>query len=98
MSPILQLLCLCTSVAYGPVPQVARSAGDIWYTHETLGGGRHLLRLSSTDLLLDGDRERGARLKAFARDFAARTCRGSFRVVDGNRLTTYAGQVVFVCR
>src|SRR5690349_20188784 len=37
MSPLIQLLCLCTSVAYAPVPQTSRAAGDVWYTHEVLG-------------------------------------------------------------
>jgi len=98
MSPLLQLLCFCTSIAYAPVPQTARSFGDVWYTHEVLAGGRHLLRLSSTDLLLDSDRARAHRLHAFAGDFAARTCGGRFRLVDTDRLSAYAGQVVFVCR
>lgn len=98
MSPILQFLCLCASVASAPVPPMARSSADIWYTHEVLDRGRHLLRLSTTDLLLDGNEARGRRLAAFAKEAAARTCGGTFRFVDGSRLTTYAAQVVFVCR
>ena len=99
MPDILQLLCvLCTSVAYAPVPQMSRAAGDVWYTHEVLAHGQHLLRLSTTDLLLDWDRARGARLQAFATNFANATCGGRFRFVDIRRTTTYAGQVVFVCR
>ena len=98
MSSIAQLLCLCTSIAYAPVPQIARASGDIWYTHEVLSRGKHLLRLSTTDLLLDGDRERSNRLQAFARNFAIRTCGGRFLFVDADRPTSYAGQIVFVCR
>jgi len=98
MSPIVQLLCLCTSIAFAPQPQTSRQAGDIWYTHETLDHGRHLLRLSTTDVLLDADQFRRQRLAAFAQDFANRTCPGRFAFVEANRLTSYAGQFVFQCR
>ena len=99
MSPLVQLLCLCTSIAYAPVPQTARAYGDIWYTHEVLSRGKHLLRLSTTDQLLDDERARSGRLKAFAKDFAMRTCgEGRFLFVDKDRPTSYAGQAVFVCR
>jgi hypothetical protein len=99
MSSLVQLLCLCTSIAYAPVPQTARAYGDIWYTHEVLSRGKHLLRLSTTDQLLDDERARSARLKTFAKDFAVRTCGdGRFVFVDADRPTSYAGQAVFVCR
>jgi hypothetical protein len=98
MSPLAQLLCLCTSIAYAPVPQMARAYGDVQYTHEVLSRGKHLLRLSTTDLLLDWDQARATRLKAFAKNFAVRTCGGRFLIVDADRPTSYAGQVVFVCR
>jgi hypothetical protein len=77
---------------------MARASGDIWFTHERLSHGKHLLRLSTTDLLLDRDQARGARLQAFARNFAMRTCGGRFLFVDADRPTSYAGQIVFVCR
>ena len=98
MSPLAQILCLCTSVAFAPQPQISRQVGDVWYTHEILGHGKHLLRLSTTDLLLDSDQARRHRLTAFAKDFAHRTCPGRFVFVDGERLTSYARQFVFRCR
>jgi hypothetical protein len=97
MSPLAQLLCLCFSVAGAPQPQTARSAGDIWFTHESLGHGKHLLRLSSDGFLLDFDRWRKNRMLAFATDFAGRTCPGRFVFIDGDRSTSYAGNVVFQC-
>lgn len=98
MSPFAQLLCLYLSVPSAPYPQVARHDGDIAYTHEVLSHGKHLLRLSTTDLLLDTDRMRKRRMIAFARDYAERTCGGRYGLIDGDRLTTYAGQVTFKCR
>lgn len=98
MSWLAQLVCFCTSVAYAPVPQMSKEVWDIRYTYEALSHGRHLLRLSTTDLLLDADRSRRHRLAAFAQDFASRTCAGRFVFIDGDRLTSYAGQFVFRCR
>jgi len=98
MPSIAQLLCFCTSLAFAPVPQVSREAWDIRYTHESLSHGRHLLRLSTTDLVLDQDSARFNRMLAFARDFASRTCPARFVFINEDRLTSYAGQFVFQCR
>ena len=104
MSPIAQILCLCASVAGAPYPQVSNQAGDIRYTHESLSHQRHLLRLSTTDFILDSTQSRMHRLHAFAEDFAARTCPNGFRLADGDRPswpkihTRYAQQFVFRCR
>jgi len=99
MSPLAQLLCLCTSVAFAPVPQMSQEAwGIMRYTHEELSRGRHLLRISTTDLILDTQAWQRGRLHAFARDFADRTCPGRYVFLDKDRLTQYAGQFVFVCR
>jgi len=35
---------------------------------------------------------------AFMKDYADRACNGRYSLIDGDRLTTYAGQVVFKCR
>ena len=98
MSPLAQLLCFCTSVTFAPVPQMSQQVWDIRYSYEALSRGRHLLRLSTTDFLLDSDFSRRNRLVAFAQDFASRTCAGRHVFVDGDRLTSYAGQFVFRCR
>ena len=97
MSPLAQILCLCFSVVGAPQPQMSRESWDIRYTHESLGHGKHLLRLSTTDFILDWDKWRSHRMLAFASDFASRTCPRRFVFVDGDRLTTYAGNVVFQC-
>jgi hypothetical protein len=104
MSPIAQILCLCASVAGGPYPQVSSQAGEIRYTHESLSHQRHLLRLSTTDFILDSTEARMRRLHAFAENFAAQTCPKGFRLADGDRPswpkihTRYAQQFVFRCR
>ena len=97
MSPLAQILCLCFSIVGAPQPQMSRQVGDIRYTYENLGHGRHLLRLSSDDLLLDFNDWRKQRMVAFATSFASQTCPGRFVFVDGDRLTSYAKQFVFRC-
>ena len=99
MSPVAAYFCLfCLSVPSAPYPQVARRDGGIAYTHELLTHGRHLLRLSTTDLILDSDHLRKHRIVAFAKDYATRTCGGAYSLVEEERLTTYTGQVIFKCR
>ena len=97
MPPLALLLCVFCSSVGAPAPDMAHEAGDIWYRHEVLSGGKHLLRLSTTDLILDTNGWRKQRLVSFAESFAANTCRGPYKMLDGNRLTTYAAQVVFRC-
>jgi hypothetical protein len=99
MSPLPQLLCLfCLSSPSVPYPQAPQQAGDIVYRHEVLSHGKHLLRLSTTDFILDTGHMRKHRMDAFARGYADRTCGGHYRLIEWNQLTTYAGQIVFVCR
>lgn len=96
MAPLAALLCMFCSVG-APAPGMAHEAGDIWYRHEVLSGRKHILRLSTTDLILDAHGWRKQRLKTFAEDFAAKTCDGRYRMIGGDRLTTYAAQVTFRC-
>ena len=104
MSALAQALCLCLVVSGAPQPRVAQRAGDIWYTHEVFHSGTHLLRLSTTDLILDSERFRKERLYAFAEQFADQTCRGRFQLADAERPSwpeirpTFAKQFVFRCR
>jgi hypothetical protein len=100
MSLLAQLLCLssCLSAPSTPAPQVPQHDWDITYRHEVLSHGKHLLRLSTTDLLLDTDGMRNHRIIAFAKDYADRICNGRYSLIDGDRLTAYAGQVIFKCR
>ena len=105
MFPIAQILCLfCLSTGNPPYPQVSTRAGDIWYTHESLPHQRHLLRLSTTDFILDSTPYRLERLQAFAANFAAGTCPRGFTLTDADRPswpkihTRYAKQFVFRCR
>jgi len=99
MYSIAQILCFfCGTVGSPPYAPMPQQAGDVWYRHEVLGHGKHLLRLSNTDRLLDSGQARQYRLYAFATDFASRTCPRNFVFVDGDRLTSYATQIVFQCR
>lgn len=99
MFPLAQIVCLfCLSAPSSPGPQVPQRDWDIVFRHEVLSRGKHLLRLSTTDLLLDTDGFREHRMLAFARDYAHRTCNGRYSLIEGERLTTYAGQIIFKCR
>jgi hypothetical protein len=92
-----------SSVAGAPRPQVSQQAGDIWYTHEILNRGDHLLRLSTTTEILDSNHRRKGRLAAFAEQFARETCADHFRLADAERPSwprirpVYAKQFVFHC-
>src|ERR1051325_394056 len=47
MPPLASVLCIvCWSVG-APAPDMAHEAGSIWYRHEVLSHGKHLLRLST---------------------------------------------------
>jgi hypothetical protein len=104
MPLIEQILCFCLSAAALPYPQTAIRSGDIWYTHEIVGQQRHLLRLSTTDLIVDWNDLRVHRLHAFAEDFAGRTCPGRYVLKDTERKpwpkihTQYGMQFMFQCR
>lgn len=97
MPPLAALLCMVCWSAAAPMPDMAHEAGDIWYRHEVLSHGKHLLRLSATDRILDTGKWRKYRLIAFAENFAANTCGGHYKILNGDRLTTYAANVLFRC-
>ena len=102
MNYLLEALCFC-AVMSQPHPQVSRAAGDIWYTHERLSHGKHLLRLSTTDLIIDWNRARKDRLHVFAEEFADGTCQGRYQLAPATNPSwpklhaTYARQFVFRC-
>lgn len=105
MDGFAQALCFfCAMTTSTPQPQSAQGAGDIWFTHETLGRSTHLLRLSATDLILDTNSARDGRLYAFAHRFADQTCLGRFDLVVAERASwpetrpLYAKQYAFRCR
>lgn len=105
MDAFIQAICIfCAVTGSAPQPQVARGAGDIWFTQETIGRDTRLLRLSTTDFILDHDGGRNYRLNAFATQYAERTCRGRY---DLNRVETaawpdthprYAAEYTLRCR
>ena len=104
MDGFLQFFCvICLSMTSPPHPQMSRPVGDVRYTHERLGGGVHLLRLSTTDLLLDSDEWRERRLVAFANEYEGSTCGGPFSVREATRPSwpktkpLYARQYLFRC-
>ena len=97
MPPLAALLCFACWSASAPAPDMAHELGSIWYRHEVLSHGKHLLRLSTTDLILDSGKWRKERLIAFAETFAANTCGGRYKMLGGDRITTYAANVRFRC-
>lgn len=60
-----------------PQPQVARRAGDIWYTVEPLSRGGQLLRLSTSDSVIDHDDARLRRLEALPNRMRIRPAAGA---------------------
>lgn len=104
MDSFLELFCvICLSMSQPPHPQMSKPVGNIRYTYERLGGGKHLLRLSTTDLLIDKDEWREKRLFALASDFATQTCAGPFHLGEAARPSwprtgpVYAKQYLFRC-
>ena len=104
MNGLVQALCFfCAAVGSPPYPQLPQQAGDIWYRHEMLSRGSHLLRLSTTDFILDSDRYREERLYAYAHHFASQRCGGRFNLVPAERRSwtvhpVYAKQYIIHCR
>jgi hypothetical protein len=97
MNELLRLCIFCTiPVGHAPLPDMPREVGDVVYRHEILYG-RHLLRLSTTDLIFDTDEWREKRLFAFATRFADQTCSGRFRMIKAVRQTTTTGRFSFRC-
>ena len=80
------------------------NAGFISYRYEVLGGGKYLLRLSTTDLILDNDSFREMRMREFAKHFADRTCQGRFQLAAVDPPSwpkdhpLYTKQFMFRCR
>lgn len=105
MDGLAQALCFfCAMTASTPQPQSPQGGLDIWFTHETLGRNTHLLRLSTTDRILDGNAARDQRLYAYASNFAGQTCKGRFDLALAERGSwpearpLYAKQYAFRCR
>jgi hypothetical protein len=97
-----QALCFYCVTAAAPVPQMARASGGIRYTEEPLGGGTRLLRLSTSDFIIDNDDWRQRRLYAFAESYADQACHGRYRLTASRERIvirpSYARQFVFRCR
>ena len=98
----LQALCFYCVTAAAPAPQMARAYGDIRYTEEPLGGGARLLRLSTSDFIIDHDDWRKQRLAAFAESYANEACHGRYQLTASRERIvirpSYARQFVFRCR
>jgi hypothetical protein len=107
MDAFLQSLCFFCAAVTGPQPQVSQIVGffgDIRYTHERVGHNLHLLRLSTTDFIIDREQWRQERLAAFAERFANDTCEGRFKLGPADNpswpritTTTVGKQFVFRC-
>lgn len=105
MDILAQALCFfCTAISSGPQPQLPQISGDIWFTHEALGRRSHLLRLSTTDYILDSNSARDQRLQAFAQRFAGQACHGRFDLTVAERVfwpktrPLYTKQYIFRCQ
>jgi hypothetical protein len=104
MSSLSQILCFCAAIAPGPQPQPVIDAGLISYRYDVLSAGKYLLRLSTTDLILDLDGFRETRMRDFAEQFADRTCHGRFQLAAIDPPSwpkdhpLYTKQFVFRCR
>ncbi len=105
MNSFVQALCLfCAVTSSAPQPQMPQGEGDIWFTHEKMSRSTHLLRLSTTDFILDADLVRHGRLQAFAHRFARQTCQGDYELAIAARDSwpdtrpLYARQYTFRCR
>ena len=97
-----QALCFYCVTAAAPAPQMARAYGDIRYTEEPLGRGGRLLRLSTSDFIIDHNDWRQQRLRAFAENYASEACHGRYRLAASREpiaiRPSYAKQFVFRCR
>jgi hypothetical protein len=105
METFVHALCLfCATIGGAPQPQLQQSAGRIWFTHETLGRNAYLLRLSTSDTILDSDAAREGRLDGFARTFARKACRERFALSVAEPSSwpqtspRYAKQYILHCR
>lgn len=80
--------------------------GDVGYTHEPLGNGKHLLTVTAAPGLMETEGSIAQRIHVAANRFAARTCPQAFQFVhDPNFDQTIAAgfmkrtrSYVFVCK
>jgi hypothetical protein len=104
MGTLSQILCLCGAVTVGPYAQPVQSSGFVQYRYEALSGGKYLLRVSTSDLVLDSDDWRVARMRGFAQQFAEDACHGPYQLADvaprkwPRESPTYTRQFIFRCR
>jgi len=104
MNTLSQILCFCSAVTIGPNYQPVESTGLVQYRYEALSRRTYVLRLSTSDLLLDNADWREARMRGFAEQFADQTCRGRFQLVNDSPPRwpkdryAYTRQFIFRCR
>ena len=80
MTTLSQILCFCGAVTLGPNHQSVESAGFVQYRYEALSHKMYVLRLSTSDYLLDNADWRETRMRWFAEQFADQTCNGRFQL------------------
>jgi hypothetical protein len=105
MDALVQSLCFFCAVVIGaPEPALPRGADDIWFSKEAIGAHEYLLRLSTTDLIVDTQSSRQARLDAFAQRLAEEVCPNRFELSEAERSSWprafphYAKQYLVRCR
>jgi hypothetical protein len=105
-------VCAVSACSYTPSPSSIDAGsgvggtGDVRYTHESLGAGKHLVTVTASPGVMETEGSIEQRIHIFTNRFAAKTCPSTFEFVhDPNfeqsvargfmkRTKTY----VFVCR
>jgi hypothetical protein len=80
--------------------------GDMGYTHEDLGGRKHLITITAKPGIMETEGSVSQRIHVFSIKFAAKTCPGAFDFVNDQNLTqesaggfmTRARSYVFTCQ
>lgn len=109
---IFFLYILLTGCSYTQSPGVVQSGsavggtGDIGFSHEPLGGGKHIVTVTAAPGVMETESSIAQRIHIFANKFAAKTCPVSFDFVhDPNFDQSIAGgfmkrtkTYVFACK
>lgn len=105
MESIVRSLCLLCAMSGGaPQPELPQGMFGIWSSQERIGADEQLLRLSTSDFILDSDWARDGRLDAFARRFAEELCPSGFELSVAERASwpatspRYAKQFIIRCQ
>ncbi len=108
----ITLGCLVAACSYTPPPSASApgsevgATGDLQYSHEPLGAGKHILTVTASPGLMETESSIAQRIYIYANKFAAKTCPTVFEFVhDPNFDQSIAGgfmkrtkSYVFICK